>query len=170
MNATRSHTKSESPAAQGQPADRFRKIDAPQPMLPCRLCGSPSELWQRWEKDDIWFSYGCCTNLEDVDGEPCTFHLPDSVAFYRPRKIDAVRYWNLIMGPRAIPCSERMPPSREYVLMWETPSLRWSVGDWMPEYQQWSNRDDREYAIHPHQVSHWLPLPDAPLSDEGRTP
>jgi hypothetical protein len=62
--------------------------------------------------------------------------------------------------PAAIPCSERMPTPREYVLMWETPSLRWSVGDWMPEYQQWSNRDDREYAIHPHQVSHWMPLPE----------
>lgn len=63
---------------------------------------------------------------------------------------------------RPIPCSERMPPEREYVLMWETPSLRWSVGNWCSHYQQWSNRDDKEYAIHPHQVSHWMPLPDVP--------
>lgn len=61
-----------------------------------------------------------------------------------------------------IACSEQMPPEREYVLMWETPSLRWSVGSWASEWQQWSNRDDPEYAIHPHQVSHWIPLPSEP--------
>lgn len=94
---------------QGQPADRFRKTSfSPAELLPCRFCGHPAELWQRWEHDDVWFSFGCCTNLEDVDGEPCTFHLPDSVAFYLPRKIDAVRYWNLMMGPRdAIPDDPR---------------------------------------------------------------
>lgn len=59
-------------------------------------------------------------------------------------------------------CKDRMPTEREHVLMWEVPSLRWSVGYWLPEYQQWVNRDDGEYAIHPHQVSHWLPMPDSP--------
>lgn len=59
-----------------------------------------------------------------------------------------------------IACSDRMPTEREHVLMWETPSLRWSVGSWCPKWQQWSNRDDPEYAIHPDQVSHWMPLPD----------
>lgn len=61
-----------------------------------------------------------------------------------------------------IACVNRMPTEREYVLMWEAPSLRWSVGCWWPEYQQWGNRDDREYAIHPNQVSHWMPLPEPP--------
>jgi hypothetical protein len=95
------HTES-APSVQGRPADRFRKVtsEAAWRLLPCRFCGHPAELWQRWEKDDIWFSFGCCTNLEDVDGEPCTFHLPDSVAFYKPRKVDAFHYWNLMMGPR----------------------------------------------------------------------
>lgn len=60
-----------------------------------------------------------------------------------------------------IPCSERMPTEREYVLMWETPSLRWSIGCWIPEHDGWVNRDDRDYSIRPHQVSHWMPLPES---------
>lgn len=99
-----SHTVSASPTEQGRPADRYRKVvsevHANWLLLPCRFCGHPAELWQRWEHDDVWFSFGCCTNHEDVDGETCTFHLPDSVHFYRSRKIDAVNYWNLMMGPR----------------------------------------------------------------------
>lgn len=88
---------------QSQPADRFRKVrsNVPWNLLPCRFCGSPAELWQRWERDDIWCSFGACTNLEDVDGEACLFHLPDSPHFYRDRKMDAVRYWNLMMGSRS---------------------------------------------------------------------
>jgi len=74
-----------------------RQID----LLPCRLCGSPVELWQRWVRDDVWESFGACTNLEDVDGEACQFHLPDSPHFYRERRTDAAQYWNLIMGPRS---------------------------------------------------------------------
>lgn len=87
---------------QGQPADRYRKVEGEwgSRLLPCRFCGHAAELWQRWERDDIWCSFGCCTNLEDVDGEPCTFHLPDSVHFYRDRKTDAIWYWNLMMGAR----------------------------------------------------------------------
>lgn len=87
------------------PPDRFRKVEKVIPawlLLPCKLCGSPAELWQRWLKDDIWMSFGCCSNLEDVDGEPCHFHLPDAQEFYHERKIEAVTYWNLIMGPRAV--------------------------------------------------------------------
>lgn len=85
---------------QSRPNDRYRKVETPPGLLPCRFCGSPSELWQRWEVGDIWYSFGACTNLEDVDGEPCHFHQPDSVAFYKPRKVEAVRYWNLIMAAR----------------------------------------------------------------------
>lgn len=82
--------------------DRFRKFEGsiPWALLPCRLCGFPAELWQRWVRDDIWCSFGACSNLEDVDGEACIFHLPDSPHFYRDRKADAVRHWNLMMGPR----------------------------------------------------------------------
>lgn len=84
-----------------QPIDRFRKVEHHTfTLLPCRLCGAPAELWQRSAYDDVWVSFGCCTNLEDVDGEACLFHLPDSEFFYRPRKKDAIEYWNLIMGPR----------------------------------------------------------------------
>lgn len=101
MSTPGSHTTSASPV-QGQPVDRFRKVgsDVTPRLLPCRFCGHPAELWQRWEHDDVWFSFGACTNLEDVDGEPCMFHLPDAVAFYLPRKVEAIRYWNLMMGPR----------------------------------------------------------------------
>jgi hypothetical protein len=82
--------------------DRFRKVESNTPwrLLPCRLCGSPAELWQRWLRDDVWESFGACTNLEDVDGEACLFNLPDDPHFYKARKTDAVRHWNLIMGPR----------------------------------------------------------------------
>lgn len=82
--------------------ERFRKVESNTSwrLVPCRLCGSPAELWQRWRRDDVWDSFGACTNLEDVDGEPCLFHLPDSPHFYRDRKTDAVRYWNLMMGSR----------------------------------------------------------------------
>jgi hypothetical protein len=65
-------------------------------------------------------------------------------------------------GTQPTACADRMPTEREYVLMWEVPSLHWSVGCWWSEYKQWSNRDDCEYAIHPHQVSHWMPLPEPP--------
>ena len=85
----------------GEPRSPLRRITAiQQHMLPCRLCGGSAELWQRWEKEDVWHTLVCCSNLEDVDGEPCHFHMPDPVAFYRPRKRDAISYWNLIMGPR----------------------------------------------------------------------
>jgi hypothetical protein len=86
---------------EGQPSDRYRKIDGVQSLVPCRFCGHPAELWQRWQEADIWYAFGACTNLEDVDGQPCTFHLPDSQDFYHPRKADAIRYWNLMMGPRS---------------------------------------------------------------------
>lgn len=59
-----------------------------------------------------------------------------------------------------IACTDRMPTEREHILMWETPSLRWSVGWWLPEFDGWVNRDDREYNIRRHQVSHWMPLPE----------
>lgn len=83
-----------------KPADQFRKAERQIDLLPCRLCGSPAELWQRWLRDDIWQSFGACTNREDVDGEACHFLLPDSPHFYRDRRKDAALYWNLIMGPR----------------------------------------------------------------------
>lgn len=83
-----------------KPADQFRKATRQIELLRCRLCGSRAELWQRWLRDDIWQSFGACTNLEDVDGEACSFHLPDSEHFYCERKVEAARYWNLIMGPR----------------------------------------------------------------------
>lgn len=83
-----------------QPKDRYRESHANRHMLPCKLCGSHAVLWQRWLRDDVWQSFGACSNLQDVDGEACHFHLPDSEVFYRDRKTDAVDYWNLIMGPR----------------------------------------------------------------------
>jgi hypothetical protein len=92
-----------------QPNDRDRKVEGDHGLLPCRFCGCPAELWQRWEVGDIWYSYGACTNLEDVDGEPCTFHLPDDVGFYKPRKVEAIRHWNLMMGPRGAGETTREP-------------------------------------------------------------
>ena len=59
------------------------------------------------------------------------------------------------------PTALRMPEPGQYVLMWEVRHARWSVGSWCPRYQQWSNRDDPEYAIHPEHVSHWMALPNA---------
>ena len=82
--------------------DRYRKIQADPAaclLLPCKLCGSPAELWQRWYETDIWHSFVTCTNLEDVDGEGCIFHFPPE-PYYKERKIEAVDYWNLMMGPR----------------------------------------------------------------------
>lgn len=57
-----------------------------------------------------------------------------------------------------------MPEPGRNVLMWEETidGGRWSVGDWDPRFQQWSNRDDPEYAIPPHRVTHWIPLPEDP--------
>ena len=63
-----------------------------------------------------------------------------------------------------VPTAVRMPEPGQHVLMWETRQARWSVGSWCPRYQQWSNRDDPEYAIRPEHVSHWMPLPNACLS------
>ena len=58
-----------------------------------------------------------------------------------------------------VPTAVRMPEPGEHVLMWEIRQARWSVGSWCPRYQQWSNRDDPEYAIRPEHVSHWMALP-----------
>lgn len=85
------------------PSERFRQIQTTHDLADCRLCGSHAELWQRWRRDDVWDSFGCCSNLKDVDGEACLFHLPGDPAFYRERKKDAVLHWNLIMGPRPAP-------------------------------------------------------------------
>ena len=60
-----------------------------------------------------------------------------------------------------VPTAVRMPELGQYVLMWEVRHTRWAVGSWCPRFQQWSNRDDPEYAIHPENVSHWMPLPNA---------
>ena len=70
-----------------------------------------------------------------------------------------------------VPTAVRMPQPGQCVLMWEVRHARWAVGSWCPQFQQWSNRDDPEYAIHPEHVSHWTPLPDAaPGAKEVRTP
>lgn len=97
------------------PNDRYRKVENhPWELLPCRLCGFSAELWQRWVMDDIWCSFGACSNLEDVDGEACIFHLPDSGHFYCERKSEAVRYWNLMMGPRG--SNETLQPHQDLAL------------------------------------------------------
>ena len=54
-----------------------------------------------------------------------------------------------------------LPEPGQYVLMWEVRHARWAIGSWCRRFQQWSNRDDPEYAIHPEHVSHWMPLPNA---------
>ena len=59
-----------------------------------------------------------------------------------------------------VPTVARMPAPAQYVLLWEVRHARWAIGSWCPRFQQWSNRDDPEYAIHPEHVSHWMPLPD----------
>ena len=58
-----------------------------------------------------------------------------------------------------VPTAVRMPEPGKHVLMWEVRQARWAVGSWCPRYQQWSNRDDPEYAIRPEHVSHWMALP-----------
>ena len=60
-----------------------------------------------------------------------------------------------------VPTAIRIPKPGKHVLMWEVRLARWAVGSWCPQFQQWSNRDDPEYAIHPEHVSHWMPLPNA---------
>lgn len=80
----------------------YRKVESKSELRECRMCGGAGEMWQRFEKSpDIWHAFVCCPTLEDVDGQPCLFHLPESFAFYHPRKVDAARYWNLVMGPRS---------------------------------------------------------------------
>lgn len=59
-----------------------------------------------------------------------------------------------------VPTAVRMPEPGRHVLMWEVRAARWAVGSWCPRFQQWSNRDDPEYAIHPEHVSHWMLLPE----------
>ena len=59
-----------------------------------------------------------------------------------------------------VPTALRMPEPGQCVLMWEVRQTRWAVGSWCPRFQQWSNRDDPEYAIHPEHVSHWMLLPE----------
>lgn len=90
--------------------DEFRRATRQIDLLPCRLCGTRAELWQRWVRDDVWESFGACTNPEDVDGEECQFHLPDSPHFYHERRTDAAQYWNLIMGPRSSDETTAHPP------------------------------------------------------------
>ena len=63
--------------------------------------------------------------------------------------------------PEAVSTAVQMPKPGRHVLMWEVRTARWAIGSWCPRFQQWSNRDDPEYAIHPEQVSHWMPLPSA---------
>lgn len=104
--------------------------------------------WIQAERDNVHDSNVEAGELHDRDAI-------DTIAKYDAWLTDARA------GTTPVPCSDRMPPEHEYVLMWETPSLHWSVGCWFPEYQQWGNRDDREYPIHANQVSHWMPLPDA---------
>lgn len=82
------------------PEDRHRKATRQIDLLPCRLCRSRAELWQRWLRDDVWENYVSCTNEKDVDGEPCQFYVPESADFYCDRRMQAAQYWNLIMGPR----------------------------------------------------------------------
>jgi hypothetical protein len=99
--------------------DKFRPFVYPHQykMLDCKLCGAPARLWQEWREADIWDNFVCCTGLVDVLGEPCEFHLPMNRMFYRERKTDAVKYWNMVMGPRPAPKGED-----EYVanqMMWE---------------------------------------------------
>lgn len=87
-------------ASHAPPKDTHRKATPQIDLLPCRLCGSCAELWQRWLRDDVWESYGSCTNEKDVDGEPCQFYVPEWPGFYFDRRAAAARYWNVIMGPR----------------------------------------------------------------------
>jgi hypothetical protein len=63
--------------------------------------------------------------------------------------------------PEAISTAVQMPTPGRHVLMWEVRAARWSIGSWCPRFQQWSNRDDPEYAIHPEHISHWMLLPNA---------
>ena len=72
-----------------------------------------------------------------------------------PRAAGAVIATTLEIASTAV----QMPEPGQYVLMWEVRQTRWAVGSWCPKFQQWSNRDDPEYAIHPEHVSHWMPLP-----------
>ena len=141
------------------PKDRFRKAEGQGLwiLVPCRLCGAPAELWQRWSHDDVWDSFGACTNLEDVDGEACVFHLPDSVHFYRQRKFDAVRYWNLIMGPRSALAEEGSgiePPSlaelreeADYVEANNYAVERWSNGVFFDEAPSGEGTEVPEEAV-----------------------
>jgi hypothetical protein len=87
------------------PEDRYRL--APDRLslyclVPCKLCGAPAQLWQRWLHDDVWHTFGACSNVDDMDGEPCLFNLPESEFFYHERKTDAEQYWNRMMGPRPL--------------------------------------------------------------------
>jgi hypothetical protein len=82
------------------PKDGYRRAARQIDLLRCKLCGSRAELYQRWVRDDVWETYGSCTNDEDVDGEPCQFGVPESSRFYSERRVEAARYWNLMMGPR----------------------------------------------------------------------
>lgn len=88
------------PNAPPRETHRIIHSTIPVHLLPCRMCGFPAQIWQRWQREDIWYTYVSCSNDEDVDGQECVFAPPGRGEFYCERKADAFRYWNLMMGPR----------------------------------------------------------------------
>lgn len=67
-------------------------------MLACILCGHTAELnEQSFKNNNSAVKAVCCTNNgdEDNDVDPCPFYLPPA-EFWKPRKIEAVEFWNLM--------------------------------------------------------------------------
>jgi hypothetical protein len=76
-----------------------------------------------------------------------------------------------------IKCEERMPAPETPVLAWHAPGggahsileLRWDrpgYEETFEPYLYWDNPNDDGQDIDFCDVTHWMPLPDAPLSDE----
>jgi hypothetical protein len=65
---------------------------------PCCVCGSKPQVWRYNETEDSSTVAVCCPTTDMADNDPlggqeCLLYLPP-LAFYRPRIVDAVKYWN----------------------------------------------------------------------------
>lgn len=67
---------------------------------PCCVCGSKPQVWRYNDTEDSSTVAVCCVNaeaFEELDGSlmgsGCVLYMPPA-GFYRPRIVDAVKYWN----------------------------------------------------------------------------
>ena len=58
-----------------------------------------------------------------------------------------------------IPTKDLLPAADTGVLFWHAPSNRWRLGWWNAVSGRW---EEEISIIRPHNVTHWMPLPERP--------